>query len=53
MSLIADPQQPPEAEPPPPVRAAFGGTLDTANGRANFVSRWRGRKINVHVDLPG
>lgn len=30
-----------------------GGTLDTRTWQANFISTWYGRKINVHVDLPG
>lgn len=30
-----------------------GGTLDTRKWQANFISTWYGRKINVHVDLPG
>ena len=30
-----------------------GGTLDTRIWQANFISTWYGRKINVHVDLPG
>ncbi len=30
-----------------------GGTLDTRTCQANFISTWCGRKINVHVDLPG
>ena len=30
-----------------------GDTLDTRTWQANFISTWYGRKINVHVDLPG